>query len=89
MTSTILGATTLAQLNANLAALEFAIPPELRKQLDEVSALQPVHPYTFFGPPILTFNSGGVSVEPWTPARVTGGPAGGSRDAKAKAARDF
>ena len=89
MTSTILGATTLAQLNANLAALEFAIPPELRKQLDEVSALQPVHPYTFFGPPILTFNSGGISVEPWTPARVTGGPAGGSRDAKAKAARDF
>src|SRR6516225_5280889 len=89
MTSTILGATTLAQLNDNLGALELAIPAELRKQLDEVSALQPVHPYTFFGPPILTFNSGGISVEPWTPARVTGGPAGGSRDAKAKAARDF
>lgn len=80
MTSTIIGATTLAQLNDNLGAVEFAIPTELRKHLDEVSQLEPVHPYKFFGPPILTFNSGGVSVEAWTPARVTGGPAGGSRE---------
>jgi aryl-alcohol dehydrogenase-like predicted oxidoreductase len=88
MTSTILGATTLAQLNDNLEAVEFAIPAELRKQIDEASSLKPVHPYTFFGPPILTFNSGGVSVEPWTPARVTGGPAGGPPHAKASAARE-
>jgi aryl-alcohol dehydrogenase-like predicted oxidoreductase len=88
MTSTIIGATTLAQLNDNLGAVEFAVPAELRKQLEEASALKPVHPYTFFGPPILTANSGGVTVEPWTPARVTGGPVSGPADTKAHAAQE-
>jgi len=52
ITSTIIGATKVAQLDDNLAALEFAIPAELRKRLDEVSAIEAVHPYAFFGPDI-------------------------------------
>ena len=50
VTSTILGATKLAQLEDNLRAIEFTIPAELRKRLDEASALEPVHPYMFFAP---------------------------------------
>jgi aryl-alcohol dehydrogenase-like predicted oxidoreductase len=74
VTSTILGATKLAQLDDNLASLDFAIPAGLRTRLDDVSALEPVHPYVFFGPPIQTLTSGGVSIQAWAPARVTGGP---------------
>ena len=48
ITSTILGASSLAQLNDNLASLEFTIPDDLRKRLDEATALEPVHPYVFF-----------------------------------------
>ena len=75
ITSTIIGATKLAQLDDNLATTEFAIPHELRLRLDEVSAIEPVHPYVFFGSSIQTMISGGISIQPWTPARVTGGAA--------------
>jgi aryl-alcohol dehydrogenase-like predicted oxidoreductase len=70
VTSTILGATKVAQLDDNLAALDFAIPAELRKQLDDVSALETVHPYTFFTPPFQAMMNGGAAVEPWQPAQV-------------------
>jgi aryl-alcohol dehydrogenase-like predicted oxidoreductase len=70
VTSTILGATKVAQLDDNLAALDFAIPDELRKQLDDVSALETVHPYTFFTPPFQAMMNGGAAVEPWQPAQV-------------------
>ncbi len=83
VTSTILGATKLAQLNDNLTALDFTIPSGLRRRLDHVSAIEPGHPYVFFGPPILTLNSGGVSVQAWAPARVTGGPAAPPSDVEA------
>jgi aryl-alcohol dehydrogenase-like predicted oxidoreductase len=60
--STILGATTLAQLEDNLTALDLAIPPEHGKRLDEVSALERAHPYVFFGPEIQSRIQGGVPV---------------------------
>jgi aryl-alcohol dehydrogenase-like predicted oxidoreductase len=47
MTSTIIVATTLAQLNDNLDAVQFLIPGIFESSLDEVSALDPVHLYTF------------------------------------------
>ena len=77
VTSTLIGATTLAQLDANLAALTFTIPTELRQRLDEVSSLESVHPYMFFGPPRQTILSGGISVRPWAPAYISGGPVAG------------
>ncbi|MGB0035485.1 MAG: aldo/keto reductase, partial [Candidatus Acidiferrales bacterium] len=48
ITSTIIGATKVAQLDDNFGAIEFVIPAELRKHLDEASAIEPVHPYNFF-----------------------------------------
>ncbi|MBV9768537.1 MAG: aldo/keto reductase [Bryobacterales bacterium] len=68
ITSTILGASTLAQLNDNLASLEFTIPDDLRRRLDESSALEPVHPYVFFSGMIQGMIHGGVEVKAWTAA---------------------
>jgi aryl-alcohol dehydrogenase-like predicted oxidoreductase len=65
VTSTILGATKMAQLEDNLAAIEFEIPAELRKGLDEVSALEPAHPYIFFAPMTQGRISGGTTVQGW------------------------
>lgn len=84
ITSTIIGATKIQQLDDNLAALDFKIPAELRKRLDEVSALEPLHPYVFFGETLQEMISGGTSITPWGPARATGAPA--SPPAKAAAA---
>ncbi|WMT89295.1 aldo/keto reductase [Pelagibacterium sp. H642] len=50
--SAIIGARTLAQLQDNLGALDFTIPPALRERLDAVSALEATFPYSFFGPEI-------------------------------------
>ena len=74
MTSTIIGATKIAQLDDNLQSIEFEIPVELRKRLDEVSALEPAHPYTFFKPEMQGMLSGGTKVEPWLAARVYAPP---------------
>jgi aryl-alcohol dehydrogenase-like predicted oxidoreductase len=65
ITSTILGATKVEQLEDNLAAIEFDIPADLRKKLDEASALESVHPYFFFSPMTQSRISGGTSVQPW------------------------
>ncbi len=43
----ILGATRLAQLQDNLAALEFTLEPEQMQRLDEVSAIDLGFPHTF------------------------------------------
>src|SRR5262249_9514197 len=48
VTSTIIGATKMEQLDANLAALEVEIPPHLLRRLDEVSAPQVTSPYPFW-----------------------------------------
>jgi aryl-alcohol dehydrogenase-like predicted oxidoreductase len=65
VTSTIIGATKLKQLEDNLAALSFAIPPELRKKLDEASALEQIHPYMFFGEVLQDRVRGGVKIKRW------------------------
>ncbi|HLY63385.1 MAG TPA: aldo/keto reductase [Terriglobia bacterium] len=86
ITSTIIGATKLAQLDDNLAALDFEIPAALRKQLDEASALEAIHPYIFYGSNIHSMITGGASIQAWAPARVTGGAALAAEPAKAAAA---
>jgi len=47
--SVIVGATKLAQLDDNLAALSFEIPAVLRARLNEASAPETPFPYWFFG----------------------------------------
>ncbi|HEV2351187.1 MAG TPA: aldo/keto reductase [Terriglobia bacterium] len=86
ITSTIIGATKLAQLDDNLAALEFEIPAALRKQLDEASALDALHPYIFYGSNLHPMVTGGTSVQAWSPARATGGATLAAETGKAVAA---
>jgi aryl-alcohol dehydrogenase-like predicted oxidoreductase len=49
--ATIIGATSLKQLEENLGALDFAIPAELADRLEQVSRSEPVHLYDFFQEP--------------------------------------
>jgi aryl-alcohol dehydrogenase-like predicted oxidoreductase len=64
VTSTIIGATRIEQLEANLAALDVAIPARLLSQLDEVGAPPLVHPYHFFLTPVIRGRiSGGTTVQ--------------------------
>jgi hypothetical protein len=65
ITSTILGASKVAQLDDNLASLDFAIPAELRARLNEVSALPRQHPYNFYDPPLQGRIANGTTVQPW------------------------
>jgi aryl-alcohol dehydrogenase-like predicted oxidoreductase len=66
ITSTILGATKLKQLESNLASITFEIPAELRKKLDQVSEVEEVHPYMFFGEVLQDRVRGGVRVNRWS-----------------------
>jgi hypothetical protein len=70
VTSTILGASKLRQLEDNLRAIEFSIPAELRQQLNEISAPASIHPYMFFEP-FLQNMIHGAKVHAWTPNRVS------------------
>jgi aryl-alcohol dehydrogenase-like predicted oxidoreductase len=45
ITSTIIGATTMAQLNDNLASVDFSLTAEEMARLDEVSADKTAYPY--------------------------------------------
>ena len=68
VTSTIIGATKLSQLEDNLAALEFDIPAELSARLEEVSRPELVFPYLFYTPQMRPMVDGGVTVTaepPW------------------------
>ena len=56
----ILGATKLAQLQDNLAALDFSIPAELRQRLDSVSRAPAPFPHSYFGPEIQVRVAGGA-----------------------------
>jgi aryl-alcohol dehydrogenase-like predicted oxidoreductase len=86
VTSTIIGATKLAQLNDNLQAADITIPAELRKRLDEVSAPEAIQPYTFFGQDIQPMVTGGTSVRKWAPAQVSGAATTNVAAPKAQAA---
>jgi aryl-alcohol dehydrogenase-like predicted oxidoreductase len=86
VTSTIIGATTLAQLDANLVAVEFTIPVDLRKHLVQASAIDPVHPYTFFGEPFRTMLNGASLPRAWSASSLTGAPSVAAAPADAKAA---
>ena len=70
ITSTILGASKLSQLEDHLKAIEFTIPAELRKRLNEVGAPPSIHPYEFFEPFIQTMIHGSSPVKAWQPARA-------------------
>jgi aryl-alcohol dehydrogenase-like predicted oxidoreductase len=48
VSSTIIGATKIEQLQDNLAALEFTLPQEIVSRLDEISAPEVPYPYYFF-----------------------------------------
>lgn len=88
ITSTIIGATKIPQLDDNLNSLDFTIPAESRKRLDEVSALEPTHPYIFFSDTLQSMIAGGATVRPWTRANATGAPAIPAAAAKASAAEN-
>lgn len=75
ITSTIIGATKMPQLEDNLAAIEFTIPAELRQRLDQVSALPSTHPYLFFSGALHAMITGNTSIRPWTPSHATGATA--------------
>ena len=62
ITSTIIGATSLKQLESNLGAITFEIPAELRNKLDEASRIESVHPYMFFDEVLQDRVRGGVKV---------------------------
>lgn len=69
VTSTLIGATKIEQVEQNLAALDFAIPQDLRTRLDEASRLPRAHPYMFFEPPMVSMNFGRSPVSSWEPWR--------------------
>ena len=62
VTSTLIGATKVEQLEENLRSLDFEIPRELAARLDEVSRPELVHPYIFFGPEMRARIDGGTTV---------------------------
>jgi hypothetical protein len=68
ITSTIIGASSTEQLRDNLGAIEFTIPSELRKRLDDASAIELFHPYTFFEPFIQNRVKGENPLRAWAPA---------------------
>ena len=86
ITSTIVGASKLVQLEDNLRYAEFEIPAEGRKRLDEVSAIELVHPYGFFKPDFQGWISGSTGLKTWQPARVYEPPSQEAMAATAAAA---
>jgi aryl-alcohol dehydrogenase-like predicted oxidoreductase len=68
VTSTIIGANKLSQLQDNLGAIEFSLEADFRKRLDEVSAPASLHPYVFFEPFLQERIHGGAAVRAWQPS---------------------
>lgn len=66
VTSTILGATKRAQLEANIASLSVTLTDAQRAALDAASALPPAHPYVFFEGAIQAMISGNTSRRAWS-----------------------
>ena len=77
----LVGAPRQAQLDDNLAALDFELPPELRARLDAVSPPPATSPYTFFTPAMQAMQTGTniVGDKPAgydTPVLIDAAPAG-------------
>ncbi len=67
ITSTIIGATKLAQLQDLFAAIEFQLPAEALAKLENCSSLDPTaHPYLFFTEAMQSMVHGGVPVRAWS-----------------------
>ena len=65
VSSTLIGASDVAQLSVNLAALDFELPPELVARLDETSRPEQVSPYRVFDPELRRmFLAGRYEVQP-------------------------
>jgi aryl-alcohol dehydrogenase-like predicted oxidoreductase len=60
--STIIGATKLEQLESNLRALDFTIPPEHDAKLEAATRPEAIHPYIFFDPAMQAMVNGGTIV---------------------------
>jgi aryl-alcohol dehydrogenase-like predicted oxidoreductase len=68
VTSTLIGATKLEQLDSNLRALALEIPEALSEKLESASRPEPAHPYTFFQPAMQGMIRGGTTIraeQPW------------------------
>ena len=71
VTSTIIGATKIGQLDSNLSCLDIVIPEELRARLNKASELDPeAHPYAFYGPKLQARVKGGTVIRPWSAASL-------------------
>jgi aryl-alcohol dehydrogenase-like predicted oxidoreductase len=66
VTSTIIGATSLKQLDANLNAITLEVSEEAHKKLDEVSQLDAAHPYMFFDGVLQNRVRGGTRIRKWS-----------------------
>jgi aryl-alcohol dehydrogenase-like predicted oxidoreductase len=86
ITSTIIGATKTAQVADNLQSIEFDIPAELRKRLDDLGAPELANPYKLFNPEMQGMVSGGMKVQPWLAARVYAPPSQAPVGVKAQTA---
>jgi len=66
VTSTIIGATKMNQLNDNFASIEFELPAEALEKLDQASGLDAsAHPYSFFTEGMQAMVNGGTKVRAW------------------------
>jgi aryl-alcohol dehydrogenase-like predicted oxidoreductase len=63
VTSTLVGATKLEQLNKNLAAAAVELPPEVMQVLSDISSLEPNELDHFFGDVLQGMIHGGVTIE--------------------------
>ena len=81
ISSVIIGATKMYQLEQNLKALDFVIPEELKQKLDNASKLTSEFPYSFFEPEMQAMLTGGAKVgdKPsgyWSDISIEAKPAG-------------
>ncbi|MBI5241231.1 MAG: aldo/keto reductase [Elusimicrobia bacterium] len=60
--STLIGATKPEQLDEDLAALDFELPPQYAQRLEEAGRPEAVFPYSFFKPEMQKMVSGGTTV---------------------------
>lgn len=64
VTSTLVAATRVKQLEENLTALDFELPPEALQRLSAASRPETVYPYHFFEPTMRAMITGGTEVLP-------------------------